>query len=470
MNNYRFCLFLLLLLPVFTHAGPELNQVDHSSQLDVAVTVYNNNYGLVREVREVNLAVGETELEFRDVAEQIDPTSVAFRSLTAAHKLQILEQNYRYDLMNRSTLLNRYVGKELTFIRYLDSAVGKQQRTGTLISNQNDLIVRFGKDIEINPQGTISLADLPEDLLARPTLVWLVDNGFKGRQEIETSYLTNGMSWHADYVAILDKDDKQMDLTAWVTLENNSGASYKNATLKVVAGDVQRVYVANAPMVQEMQMGAVRADRNRMKEESFFEYHLYSLQRRTDLANKETKQVNLLSRDNVAVKKKLIVESVSQVYGFDRSEIKSNAKVILELDNSAANGLGVALPGGRLRVYKADSAGALQLIGEERIRHTARDEQLDLQMGQSFDVVAERKQTKFRKQGERSSEISYRIEVRNHKDADQQVTLVEHLPGDWIITDETLPHHKVNAGSLEYQLEVPSRGTASVEYTARISW
>lgn len=470
MRLYTFLFSLVISLPAMAEKILNSYQVDQSSQQDVAVTVYNNNYGLIREVRQVNLPVGEIELEFRDVAAQIDPTSVAFRSLTAEGKLQILEQNYRYDLLNRNTLLNRYLDRELTFIRYASDSLKREERVGTLISNQGDLIVRFNERIEINPQGTIALTELPQDLLARPTLVWLLDNQHQGKQKIETSYLTNGMSWHADYVAILDKDDSEIDLTAWVTLENRSGASYRNAVLKVVAGDVKRVYLARAPVAQELQFNAARVDPSRMKEESFFEYHLYSLERRTDLANNETKQISLLSRDNVSVSKRLSIESVSQVYGFDRSEIKSNAKVTLRLENSEENGLGLALPGGRVRVYKADSSGALQLIGEERIKHTARDEQIDLTMGQSFDVVAERKQTSFRKRGERESEVSYAIEIRNHKDIMQEVTLIEHISGDWIITEESQQHRKVDSGTIEYQVSVPARGASNVNYTARVNW
>lgn len=470
MRLYTFLFSLVISLPAMAEKILNSYQVDQSSQQDVAVTIYNNNYGLIREVRQVNLPVGEIELEFRDVAVQIDPTSVAFRSLTAEGKLQILEQNYRYDLLNRNTLLNRYLDRELTFIRYPSDSLEREERVGTLISNQGDLIVRFNERIEINPQGTIALTELPQDLLARPTLVWLLDNQHQGKQKIETSYLTNGMSWHADYVAILDKDDSEIDLTAWVTLENRSGASYRNAVLKVVAGDVKRVYLARAPVAQELRFNAARADPSRMKEESFFEYHLYSLERRTDLANNETKQVSLLSRDNISVSKRLSIESVSQVYGFDRSEIKTNAKVTLRLENTEENGLGIALPGGRVRVYKADSSGALQLIGEERIKHTARDEQIDLTMGQSFDVVAERKQTSFRKRGERESEVSYAIEIRNHKDIMQEVTLIEHISGDWIITEESQQHRKVDSGTIEYQVSVPARGTSSVNYTARVNW
>lgn len=470
MRLYTFLFSLVISLPAMAEKILNSYQVDQSSQQDVAVTIYNNNYGLIREVRQVNLPVGEIELEFRDVAVQIDPTSVAFRSLTAEGKLQILEQNYRYDLLNRNTLLNRYLDRELTFIRYLSDSLEREERVGTLISNQGDLIVRFNERIEINPQGTIALTELPQDLLARPTLVWLLDNQHQGKQKIETSYLTNGMSWHADYVAILDKDDREINLTAWVTLENRSGASYRNAVLKVVAGDVKRVYLAGEPVAQAMQLREGSFNRVSMKEESFFEYHLYSLERRTDLANNETKQVSLLSRDNISVSKRLSIESVSQVYGFDRSEIKTNAKVTLRLENTEENGLGIALPGGRVRVYKADSSGALQLIGEERIKHTARDEQIELVVGQSFDVVAERKQTSFRKRGERESEVSYAIEIRNHKDIMQEVTLIEHISGDWIITEESQQHRKVDSGTIEYQVSVPARGTSSVNYTARVNW
>ncbi len=438
--------------------------------IDIAVTVYNNNYGLIRETRALSLPVGEVELEFQDVAALIDATSVAVVSKTAPGKFRVLEQNYRYDLLNRQTLLDRYLGMELEFIRAADGSDFREVRKGRLVSNQGDLIVEFESGIEINPAGTIAFHDLPDNLLAKPTLVWMLDNQVGDKQLIEASYLTNGLSWQADYVAILDESDSGLDLTAWVTLENRSGADYKNAQLKVVAGDVKRVTVARQPVMLEMQDFGAKAMRDSMQEESFFEYHLYALDRKTNLANNETKQVNLLARDGVAVTKHLEVESSAQVYGFDQNTLKKNARVILRLDNSEQNNMGIALPAGRVRVYKADSSGALQLVGEERIKHTARDEQVELELGESFDVVAERKQTSFRKRGERESEVSYEIEVRNRKQVEQQVKVIEHLTGDWVITQESQAHHKVDSGTVEYEITIPKGGVKIISYSARTSW
>jgi hypothetical protein len=451
------------------HAAAQ-TAVSKENRQDIAVTVYNNNYGLIRESREVNLKTGIVELEFQDVAERIDATSVAVVSKTDSSKLRILEQNYRYDLLNRQTLLNRYIGRELDFIRTSDNADFREVRSGKLISNQGDVIVAFADSIEINPPGTIAFHDLPNELMAKPTLVWTLENRNRGNQVIEASYLTNGMSWHADYVAILNEGDDGLDITAWVTLENRSGASYDNALLKVVAGDVKRVSTDHAPQVMAMRERGAQVMNESMQGEAFFEYHLYSLDRKTDLLNNETKQVSLLARDNVVVSKHLEISSLAQVYRVDRSNQKSNARVTLRMENSRDNNMGVALPAGRVRVYKADSSGALQLVGEERIKHTARNERVDLELGESFDVVAERKQTAFRKRGERETELSYEIEVRNQKEVGQRVMVTEHISGDWVITAETQPHRQVDAGSIEYDLVLAPEESKTISYSVRVTW
>lgn len=445
------------------------------AQQDLMVTVYNNGYGLVREVRKVNLPAGLVELEFRDVAEQIDATSVAFKSITSPSGVRILEQNYRYDLLSPATVMNRFVGRK---IRYTTSKMENNtqvltSREGALLSNNEGALVQFDTGIEINPQGAISFGEVPSDLLSRPTLLWLLRNEKAAEQKIETSYLTNGMNWKADYVTVINPEDTKLNLNGWVTLENHSGASYQDAALKLVAGDVQRVQDSPRPMPMAMAKGrgVVAAEADAFAEKSFFEYHLYTLGRRTTVGNNETKQVSLLEGSGIPVKKMYLMESPPWVAEAGmRGLEKRKLAVVLEFENKKESGLGIALPKGRVRVYKADTDSSLQLVGEDTIDHTPKDEKLRLKMGEAFDVVAERSQTTYNKLSDRVAEFSYRIAVRNHKAEAITATVLEHVYGDWTITKESHTHVKRDSKTIEYNVPVAADGETVLTYTARVEW
>lgn len=453
-------------------ASPVKAAVDEQAQEDLMVTIYNNGYGLVREVRRVDLPIGTIELEYGGVAEKIDPTSVAFKSLTSPSDVLILEQNYRYDLLSPVSLLERFVGRTVKYTTYRmrNNSQVEETREGTLLSTNNGTVVQFGDEIVINPHGSVTLSEVPEDLLSRPTLVWLLENQVAGPQRVETAYLTNGMSWKADYVAVVNADDSELDVTGWVTLENHSGTGYKEAAVKLVAGDVQRVQEPRPPVLdRRLAMAAMAAPQ--FQEKAFFEYHLYTLQRRATVANNETKQMTLLEAADVPIKKLYIMDSPRWSAQAGAAGVaKSKLGVFLEFENSEEAGMGMALPKGRVRVYKADTDESLQLIGEDRIDHTPRDEKLRLKMGEAFDVVAERSQTNFRKIGQRSSETSFKVVIRNHKDEAIEATVMEHLYGDWAITQQSHPHRKIDATTIEFKIPVPADGEAELTYTARVNW
>ena len=475
-------LLTLLTLPWFCLTDAAVAQEDtqrlrigQDTRDDVMVTVYNNNYGLVREVRRASLPTGTIELEVSDVAEKIDPTSVAFKSLTAPGQVGIYEQNYRYDLLSPDTLLERFIGRpiRITTIRQEKDRDIEVSRKGTLLSLNGGRIVQFGDgEVTINPPGSISVGEVPDNLLARPTLVWLLGNQHRGEQQLEISYLTNGMNWKADYVTIINAEDTALDLTGWVTLDNHSGTAYADAQLKLIAGDVRRVR-------EEIRLGlnargglaSKKKATPQFEEKSFFEYHLYTLGRRTTLVNNETKQMTLLEGLDVPAKKIYAVESPPwAVQASVRGAEKRDVQVMIEFENKKEHHLGMALPAGRVRVYKADTDASLQLIGEDKIDHTPKDEKLALIVGNAFDIVAERRQSDYRKIADNVVELEYELRIRNHKAEAVTIKILEHVYGDWEILKETHPHQKRDARTIEFQVPVEPDAEATLAYRVRVRW
>jgi hypothetical protein len=315
--------------------------------------------------------------------------------------------------------------------------------------------------------------DVPTNLVAKPTLVWLLASTAP-RQRVEVSYLTEHMTWRADYVLVLDAKDQHGDLTGWVTLDNRSGASYPNAELKLVAGDVQKL-APDAPAEEsfEDRDGSPEPEaRPEFRQEALFEYHLYTLSRPTDLLDKEKKQVTLLDAHGVTLRKKLVFRGFDFWFRSRFGELPSNQKVsvFVELENSKARGLGMPLPKGILRVYKADAGGAQQFIGEASIDHTPRDEKIEVKLGEAFDVVADRKQMEWRALGTCSSESSWTIELRNHKDEAVEVEVIEPANGDWQIVSSSHPAKREDAQTFKFSIGVPARGATKVSYRIRVRW
>jgi hypothetical protein len=452
------------------------------------VTVYNSNLGLVKETRPFTLKNGVNAVSVVDVAAQIDPTSVHFKSLTAPDAVSVLEQDFRYDLISQEKLLQRYLGKEIELQRYGMSGEKKELIKGVLLASSGGRILRVGDKLVLNPQGEAILPELPEGLLTKPTLMWQLNSRKAGDHTGEISYLTGGLSWNADYVLVVDKDDAKADLNAWVTVANNSGATYKDAKLKLVAGDVHRAPVPMAPrgrpMYAKMAMAA-EADGG-MTEKSFFEYHLYSLGRLTTLADNSSKQVEMASAAGVPVRKLFTYDgaygSVQWNYfgdsgywdpGYGIGGENKKVSVYFEFENKKQNSLGIPLPKGRVRVYKKDDDGSLQLAGEDAIDHTPKDEKVRVKMGEAFDVVGERRRVNYQSELKgRRFEETFEVKLRNHKESDATVTVVEHLYRwtNWKIVDASAKWTKKDAQTIEFEVPVKKDGEAVVTYTVRYSW
>ncbi len=467
MKTTRIALLVVWLLAAASAAAAAPLGITRDDQRDVMLTIYNGSLGLVKDLREVRLPTGTTEVWFMDVAAQIDPTTVHLRSLTAPAGLKVLEQNYEYDLLSSDKLLEKYVGKKVRIY----------QSDGTY--HDATLLTTRGPVFEINGQihlghyGRLVLPSLPENLVANPTLAWLLRNQNPGAQRVEASYLTGGIAWKADYVMVLNAADDRTDLTGWVTIENRSGATYGNAALKLVAGDVNRAQDRrrDGRVLELAAKPASAADASReFAAEGFFEYHLYTLDGRTTIKDNQTKQLALLSASDVAVQKELVYYGAQDYYRNSYGLPISNQKIVvlLEIKNSKENRLGLALPRGKVRVYKADRSGSQQFIGEDWIDHTPKDERVKIKLGNAFDVVGERTQKDWRKLAGNLYEVEWEIALRNHKKEDQTVTVIEPVPGDWQVLHSTHPYEKVEAHTLRYQIPVPKEGAVKLTYRVRL--
>jgi hypothetical protein len=459
--------------------SPQTGQSTIEDQKSVAITVYNSNIGLVKDTRIIRLPRGGSQLRFMDVAQQINPTTVHIKSLTAASALEVVEQSYEYDLLNPQKLLDKYVGKELTLVlRMTENNTDKLTPTrATLLANNAGQVWQIGSQIVINPTNIaeIRFDRLPQDLIAKPTLVWSLTNTGADSHTVEASYLTQGLTWRADYVVVVNQNDTKADLNGWVTIDNHSGAAYRNAELKLVAGDVNRVRDDQGVMVKSarvMEMAA-GAPQPQFQEQAFFEYHLYTLQRPTTLKDNETKQISLLAAPNFNVRKELAFNGQPfyfQGYNNPGEPLKEKVGVFIEFKNTKDNGLGQPLPAGVVRVYKADQTGAQQFIGENRIDHTPKDESVKVKLGDAFDVVAERKQTDYKNITRRVFEYAYEIRIRNHKEEAITVVVNEPIGGDWEMVSSSFPAEKTAAFAARFNVPVAKDGEAVLSYRVRVKY
>jgi hypothetical protein len=452
------------------------------------VTVYNAGFGFIKENRTVNMRQGRQTIAIENVAEQIQPATVAIRNTTDPTGMAVLEQNYQYDLISPLAILNKSVGQRVRFVR----AFGNQREVleGTLISSPtaivgspgggsqqtyNGMVIRTDDGrIILNPTGEIEVLSLPAGLISKPTLVWEVESRRSGENQIELSYMTNGMNWNADYVLTLDGAGKG-DVQGWVTLNNQSGATYENARLKLLAGDVNRAPQRPKEMMDSMVRMEARASAGGFQQESLFEYHLYTLQRPATIRNRETKQLSLLEAVGVPVDKKLIVDATRAFGRFIPGEGAVGTgpispQVRIEFVNDAKSNLGMPLPEGVVRVYQRDRAGSVQMLGEDRIGHTPKDERLSIVVGRSFDVVAERKRTSFERVSDRVVRETFAIELRNRKDVPETVHVIERSWGDWRIINESQPHTKLDANTFQYVLNLKPNEVRTVTYTLETRW
>jgi hypothetical protein len=440
----------------------------------VEITVYNVGLGLVKERRHVTLGQGDSTLLFMDVASQVIPSSVSVRSVKEGDAVSVLEQNYEYDLLSPAKLLEKYVGKTVR-IRYRSPYTDREdeKEAKVLAYNDGQPVLSIDNEVTFGIPGNYIFPSVPPDLIARPTLSWLLGAKVSGKRELEALYLTNGMTWRADYVLVLGADERRAGLSGWVTLDNRSGATFRDARLKLVAGDVNRVredlarrgYPAGAKAIVAAEAAP------QFRESDLFEYHLYALSRPTDVKNNQSKQVGLLAAAEVPVGKEYVFHGADHYYRSQQTgEIVRNQKVpvFLLFRNDKASHLGMPLPKGIVRVYKRDQEDSLQFVGENTIDHTPKDEKVRLMLGNAFDVVGDRKQTEWKVVSGNTYEASYEVALRNHKKERVTVRVVEPIPGDWKILDTTHTYEKEDSRTAVFPIAVDPDREVKLRYRVRM--
>jgi len=430
----------------------------------VALTVYNQNMALVKENRFIELKQGENVVPYTNVAAQIEASSVHFKSLTDPNAMQVLEQNFEYDLVDSNRLLEKYVDQPIEVMSKQD-----HKYAGQLMSYDDQHIV-----VAADPKGgpvymvrredvrDITFPKLPAGLITKPTLVWRLTCDKPGRHLTNLTYLTNGVNWLADYVMVTNADDTAIGLSGWVTISNTSGANYENAALKLIAGEVHRVVPAmgGGGGEGERKLEETKPAPPQFAEKAFFEYHMYTLQRPTTVKDRETKQISLLSAENVPAKK---------VFVYNGARYDKKVRVYMEFQNKKEANLGIPLPKGNIRVYKADVDGSLEFIGEDEIDHTPKDEKVRAYLGDAFDVVGERRQMQTKRIDAHTQEQTFQIKLRNHKTDDITVMVEENFFGwtEWEITESSFPPTKKDQFTVEFSVPVAKDKESELKYTVK---
>ncbi len=435
------------------------NDKKDGERTSVAITIYNNDLGVVREVRRFTVHEGKSTVRLEDVPTRIDPTTVKITDLDHPKDLDVLEQNYEYDLVSQEKLLSKYIDKTIAVIDDKGTKI-----EGTLLAVEgNKLTLSTPTGIVMLPnlsRYTMSVPELSGGLITKPTLVWQFDASRNLNDEpLEILYQTGGMTWHAEYIAALSNDEKTLELSGWVSIENNSGASFPDANLKLIAGALHRVTEVQP---QFFGGGTLRAEvaKPQFEEHGMFEYHVYDLGRQTNLNNDEVKQISLLTANGVGAEKHYTYE------GGGGKEVA----VTIGFENSEANHLGIPLPMGVVRVMKRDKDGALEFVGEDRIEHTPRDEKITLHVGNAFDLVGDREVVSSRSLGDRASEETVRITLKNHKDEDVTIDAIEDLGSGWEITQHSMGYDTKNASQIVFHVPVKARSEQTVTYTVQHRW
>jgi hypothetical protein len=436
------------------------------------LTVYNGGIALVHDTRRLELHGGLEHIAWRDVGAQIQPVTALLESKTKPGSVRVVEQNFDYDVLQPSAILDKYVGREVTVVHDKALPGQPQQERAKLLSTYNGIVLQYANRIETSVDGRIVFPALPSDLRDQPTLVLDLAEAGAGTQDLDLSYITGGLTWRADYVGVVNSAEDRLNLNGLITLSNQSGTSFNDARLQLVAGNVN---IVNPPSENQMrimarpQSGAFQGPQQ-IQEQSYFEYHLYTLSHPTSVLNKQTKQVSLLSAHDIPLRKTLEMRGGPDYYrNAANGDLGQHVKlgVYLTFTNKGGD-LGIPLPGGIVRLYKNDEQGTSQFLGSDNIDHTPRNEDVRLHVGDSFDVTANRKQTNFHIAGPYRYDSSYEFTISNAKTVPQDVLVVEPIPAEWTILSESSPHEKSSSNTATWHIRVPADGKTTLTFTVEV--
>jgi hypothetical protein len=515
MRIHHFCLL------VFVLAGAALSPAQTSAQEKdrkasdeaPALTIYNQSFAVVRQTLPLDLKGGTNQLEITDITSHLEPDSVILHDLKTGRDLHILEQNYRSDVASQGRLLSLYEGKTIEFLvpdkdgnrRLVPGKIIRSGYTphyqaysgyGQQYAQAQQAYVAAGNGepiIEIDGKLQFGLPGLPvfpalsNDTILKPTLSWLLQSDKPGATSAEFSYVTGGMSWHADYNVVAPVSGNLLEIVGWVTLDNQTGKTFPNAHIKLMAGDVNKLQPVGVGTAVGA-VGVMRADAAEpsVTERSFDEYHLYTLARATTLYDRETKQVEFVRASGVPSQRLYVYDGVKIDQGYrnypmeniremENFGVQSNPKIwaMVEFKNSKENHLGMPLPKGRVRFYRRDTDGQLEFTGENLIDHTPSDETIRLYTGNVFDAVGERKRTYYKvDRNAHWVDESFEIKLRNHKKEPMEIRVVEHLYRwtNWEIQKNSDAFNKLDSKTIEFRVRVPADGEKTVTYTAHYTW
>ncbi|MGM0462856.1 MAG: DUF4139 domain-containing protein [Fibrobacterota bacterium] len=449
-------------LTISLNAETPVSTAEHRTSLHV--TVYNSNRGLISETRSADLPAGRSTLRFSDIASSVIPQTLMMQSATG---LSVVEQNYEYDLISRQKLLEKYVGKEISIIVENEYTGESETKNATLLSVNQEPIFEIDGSIHLTSPGRIILPEIPENLYARPTMNWEIQAPEKGTHTLSTRYLTEDMKWNADYILALDENDEQASLTGWVTLTNNSGSDFEDATLKLVAGDVQTISPEQDMRPRSaMTMESAPSYGGSVEQKEFFDYHLYTYPFPVTVRNNQEKQLSLLSAESIPVQKRYTV-TTPRYYSSHRSgEQKLPVAVTIAFETGEDSGIDQPVPAGVLRLYKNDSDGSAVFIGEDRVPHTPVQEEIEVKTGDAFDIRTDFRQLTYRQISNRERESTYEVEVRNRKDEDVDIAVEVPLGGDWELFDAP-EHTRLSAGLVQFTLSLDAEETQKLTYGVR---
>ncbi len=476
MNRFILKTFFLLFFALSAAASVFAAEYLESSSKDqklVDLVVYNDNLALVRDVRAVSLPSGNQQVKYLDVPASAMPETIQVRSITAPKEFSVIEQSYLNNTFDSSKLLEAFVGKKIKIMNWNEYQDRKEVVEATLLSNYGEPIYQVGNEIYLGYSGTRILPEIPAGYVTKTAFIWKVSNQTVKPQELEVSYLTGGLNWKADYVLTIG-EGASAQFSSWVTVNNQSGVAFKNAGLKLLAGDINRVSSMPPPrammMKASMAMDSMAESGGGFQEKPVMDYHAYELGRKADLGLAESKQLQFLKPQAIQTEKEYRVESGANFYGrmYPGQEDKQPVKIILHILNKKENGLGMPLPAGTVRVYRREPQGAQYFMGEDQIQHTAQDEEIKLHIGQAFDLTAEKKQTDFKQITNQSFETEWEITLKNRKEEDVNIHLVENLSGNWQILSQSSPFEKEDAFHIKFKVKVPKKGESKIRYRIRV--